>query len=588
MQSFHKTNKRMSFFHKFWSDSRKEELVVTWIIAIFAVLFIIFGLTTWFRKKSYAEIDRLDSLKMELMSRPITEEIAKIKALNVKGKTEENFEKWRSEWDDIITVHMPEIEEQIFDAEQAVDKYRFTKVKQKLKDTEERLLHTEEQMNNIIKEVQELLQHKEDNEKDCQEVETLLANTRRTMLAHHLSFGETVTYFEEEHQRLKEQYESYQQFIDEGDYYQAREVLVEVKEKLVEMDEKMGEVPQLLSELKHNIPNALDELERGQKEMEEDGYDLTYLSIQKQIDLLRKELPNMYEKMIKVQIDDVKHSLEDTNQKIDDMYDQLQKEVIARQFVKVESAHYEEWLKRTTEKIQKLEKEALDLQETYHLMDSDVVNEHYFKRELSQATKKYNLVADTLTKEKQSFVLLEQTLKEVEEKLKAVDQAYEEYIETLQSLRKDEYEAKQKLKAMRHQVLEMSRKVQIHHLPGVTSEYKVLMERTKGKLEKCKNQLEEKPLQMDVINRLLKEAEEMVNDLQTQTNKMIEQVQLFERLIQYGNRYRRKSKELSRQLDEAEQAFRECKYEQALEKAAMSIERVSPGSIQQLELPVKK
>ncbi|HSH24686.1 MAG TPA: septation ring formation regulator EzrA, partial [Massilibacterium sp.] len=150
------------------------------------------------------------------------------------------------------------------------------------------------------------------------------------------------------------------------------------------------------------------------------------------------------------------------------------------------------------------------------------------------------------------------------------------------------YEAKQKLKAMRHKMIDMSRSIQIHHLPGVSSEYELVMERTKVKLDNIKRQLEEKPLQMEVIHRLLEEAEEMVNILEEQTHETIEQVQLFERLVQYGNRYRRKSKEFSNELDQAEQLFRECKYEEALEKAAMSIERVSPGSIQQLEVPLKK
>lgn len=558
------------------------------IIAILVGLILFFLFSTWIRKKVYKEVDRMDAYKVELMSRPMTEEIGKIKELNMKGKTEENFEKWRKEWDDIITVHMPEVEKQIFAAEHAVDKYQIPKAKKQLKETEEQLIEIEEKMNQMIEEVHTLLQHKEKNEQDEKEVATLLANTRRTMLAHHLSLENTAEYFEREHEECKKQFTTYEEYIEEGDYFKAREVLVEVKQKLLKIDEQMGEIPQILSEIKTAIPHTLDEIERGSKEMEEEGYDLTYLSIYDQIEKIRKGLPQLKEKFDRVQLEEVKVEIEDMNQKIDDMYDQLQKEVIARQFVKAESAHFEQWLKTTTEKIKLLEQEALDLQETYHLVDSDVVNEHYFKRELSQATNKYQLVVDTLAKEKQSFVLIEQTLKEVEENLKAIDRAYEEYIETLQNLRKDEYEAKQKLKAMRHKMIDMSRSIQIHHLPGVSSEYELVMERTKVKLDNIKRQLEEKPLQMEVIHRLLEEAEEMVNILEEQTHETIEQVQLFERLVQYGNRYRRKSKEFSNELDQAEQLFRECKYEEALEKAAMSIERVSPGSIQQLEVPLKK
>ena len=46
------------------------------------------------------------------------------------GETEEMFENWRIEWDAIITDHMPEVEELLFDAEELVDKYRFSRSKE--------------------------------------------------------------------------------------------------------------------------------------------------------------------------------------------------------------------------------------------------------------------------------------------------------------------------------------------------------------------------------------------------------------------------------------------------------------------------
>ena len=53
----------------------------------------------------------------------------KVKQLNMNGQTEERFEKWRNDWDEVITEKLPDLEELLFDAEEFIDKYRFKKAK---------------------------------------------------------------------------------------------------------------------------------------------------------------------------------------------------------------------------------------------------------------------------------------------------------------------------------------------------------------------------------------------------------------------------------------------------------------------------
>ena len=102
-------------------------------VAIIALL-VIGGLTYTYvhRKRLYKQIDELEQWKISLMNRPVPEELSKIKSLNMMGETEQLFEKWRNEWDDIVAVQLPNIEEKLFDIEEAVVKYRFMKAKEKI------------------------------------------------------------------------------------------------------------------------------------------------------------------------------------------------------------------------------------------------------------------------------------------------------------------------------------------------------------------------------------------------------------------------------------------------------------------------
>jgi hypothetical protein len=89
-----------------------------------------------YRKKMYREIDRLEAWKIAIMNRPITDELSKVKQLNMTGETEQLFERWRQQWDDIVATRLPAVEEKLFDVEEFLDKYRYTKAKGVLRDIE--------------------------------------------------------------------------------------------------------------------------------------------------------------------------------------------------------------------------------------------------------------------------------------------------------------------------------------------------------------------------------------------------------------------------------------------------------------------
>ena len=81
------------------------------------------------KKKYYKEMDRLEAWKIEISTRPVLSEMQKVKQLNMNGQTEENFERWRNIWDDILTVQLPDLEELLLNAEEYIDKYRLKKLK---------------------------------------------------------------------------------------------------------------------------------------------------------------------------------------------------------------------------------------------------------------------------------------------------------------------------------------------------------------------------------------------------------------------------------------------------------------------------
>ena len=65
------------------------------IIAAILIAAILLIIGYFNRKKIYREINVLEKRKVEIMNRPVTDELAKVKRLNMTGQTEELFYRWR-------------------------------------------------------------------------------------------------------------------------------------------------------------------------------------------------------------------------------------------------------------------------------------------------------------------------------------------------------------------------------------------------------------------------------------------------------------------------------------------------------------
>src|SRR5699024_5885082 len=114
------------------------------------------------------------------------------------------------------------------------------------------------------------------------------------------------------------------------------------------------------------------------------------------------------------------------------------------------------------------------------------------------------------------------------------------------------------------------------NIPGVPSMIWNVLEEASAKNQQVLDVLENSPLDISDVRHALSEAKTAVDRTIDETDQMIEQAFLTERVIQYANRYRSASPSLAKQLMESERLFRKASYELALELAAKAIEEVEP------------
>ncbi|MBE3569239.1 MAG: septation ring formation regulator EzrA [Bacillales bacterium] len=552
------------------------------VIGTFVLIIIMIMIGFLMKRKKYQRLDQLDKRKIEIMNRPVADELKKVKKLNMTGQTERLFEKWRQTWDEIIMTDLPAIDEKLVDAESYIDKFRFRKAQEIMRQIEESLNRAEEKIDQLLQELNELVGSEEKNRSDMEDIKEKYRSARKRLLAHRHTYGKTASILEIKLDSFSSQFDRFEELNAEGNYLEARELVSKLKEEMTDLLHKMERIPVLLPECTNLLPSQLDELEEGYKEMEEQGYILDHLQLDKEIERIRKEL-DLYKDLIeKTEIRDVEDSLNETRENIDLLYELLEKEVKAKHDVVQNNSQTFDLLQKLKKANRKLKEETQLVQESYHLVNEQIDIPKKLDKELSQLEKRYEIVSSKIFSKQSAYSLLNDDLMEIQKSIESLQEEQERFAEFLGNLRKDELAARDKLEELRKLIHESHRKVAKSNVPGLPDSYKSLMEDASEQINDVIQCLQIKPLNMKQVQEKLELAVESVEVLKQKTDELIEQVYLAEKVIQYGNRYRSQYPSVREKLIEAEKAFRNYEFNEALEQAASAVEKVDPQFLEKL------
>ena len=550
-------------------------------IIVFIIAITLFGYIL--KKRKFKELDQLEAWKMELMNKPVPAELSKVKQLNMTGQTEEMFEKWRKSWDEIVTYHLPEVEEFLFDAEECTDKYKFRALKELQSEIENKLNFVENQIEKIIVGLNDLLGSEEKNKQDLNEAKEKYRELKRTLLTNRFSFGKAEVHLEILLEQILSQFEAFETANENGNVLEAREIILLLKEQLVNFETKLEHIPRLLTFCTQEIPEKTAELLNGHKEMVEQGFDLQHLQIEKEVARIQKQAETYTEYIYKAEIDEVLEAEPELRENLEVLYDVLEKEVHARGFVLKQKDQTAERLSLLISEGKRIERETNFVKQSYHIQETELESFKQVEKKLSALDKQLKSLIEKVNDHSMAYSLLKDELERISEELDTIMREQSMFAEKLHMLRKDEMEAREKLQELRKKNTEVKRLISKSNLPGLPEEYKYFLEDAHHAIADVYQSLERKPLNIAVIQVNLAKAEATLDKLYEQTEEMIENVRMAEFIIQYGNRYKRQDQEIFEQLSKAEKAFRNYEYSLALEEAAAAIEKAEPGALQKLE-----
>ncbi|WP_174614053.1 septation ring formation regulator EzrA [Virgibacillus ihumii] len=550
-------------------------------IILIIIALIITGLIM--RKKIYDVVDRLEAWKMDIMNRNVASQIGRIKSLNLSGETQHKFESWKDRWELIVTKELPDIEEYLFDSEEAADRYRFPKAKKILRQTEEILQSIEDEIEKMLYELDELMESEESSRKEIEQIQPTIKALRKKLSQHRYQYGDAERHYDAEIDQLEEQLIRYREHVESGNYSEAHHVVEGLKDELSILQKEMEEFPALYKACKKELPEQLDDLLNGLKGMKADGYRVEHFGFEKEIHTYQQRLKDCVRALDNGNGDPAIEIKTEIEERIAEMYQLLEKEAVAKNYAENKMPVFQEELENLEDDFLVTKEEIEELQKAYYFEDTDMEKYLVLDKSIGQLKKQLDMVKTEMDQMETSHSALRSELESGFEKVEDLQKEHDEFKKQIQNLRKDEVAAKEKLNEMKNELYRTSRRLNKSNIPGVPGFIWNLMEDAANKNARVLDALNKQPLDISEVQQTISDADAGVTQVAEQTETILDQAYLTEQVIQYANRYRSQNPVLSAKLSESERLFRSYEYELALEQAAKAVEEIEPGALKRIE-----
>src|SRR5690625_3934921 len=455
------------------------------------------------------------------MNRNVAQELSKVKELNLQGETKNNFEQWKDQWETILNDDLADVEELLYDTEHAADRYNFPAAKKSMKKMEEILVLVEQKIESILSELNNLLQIEEDNRKQIEELHPTLNELRKTLSQNRYQYDRAEVRFEVEFDEIDEKLNEYTALIENGNYVQATEIVERIKQRLHELHNEMEEFPSLYKLCKQELPSQLDELSQGLREMKDEGYYIDHLDLTREINQYQSRLIDAVTSLEKEGIEKVKSILPGIEERVGEMYQLLEKEAIAKNFVETKMPGYERALDKFEKHFSDTKLEVEQLKEAYYFEDTDLEKYMALEKMINQLQDQLKEFAGKVGANNQAHSKLRAELEEGFKQLDTIEEEHDKFKDRIKNLRKDEIEAREQLKKMNDEIFKTHRKLRNSNLPGVPNYVWTMIEEANRKNDRVLKALDNLPLDIIQVQQTLNEAKSAVEDAMEYTNTML-------------------------------------------------------------------
>ncbi|HAR3701969.1 TPA: septation ring formation regulator EzrA [Staphylococcus aureus] len=563
-------------------------MVLYIILAIIVIILIAVGVLFYLRSNKRQIIEKAIERKNEIETLPFDQNLAQLSKLNLKGETKTKYDAMKKDNVESTNKYLAPVEEKIHNAEALLDKFSFNASQSEIDDANELMDSYEQSYQQQLEDVNEIIALYKDNDELYDKCKVDYREMKRDVLANRHQFGEAASLLETEIEKFEPRLEQYEVLKADGNYVQAHNHIAALNEQMKQLRFYMEEIPELIRETQKELPGQFQDLKYGCRDLKVEGYDLDHVKVDSTLQSLKTELSFVEPLISRLELEEANDKLANINAKLDDMYDLIEHEVKAKNDVEETKDIITDNLFKAKDMNYTLQTEIEYVRENYYINESDAQSVRQFENEIQSLISVYDDILKEMSKSAVRYSEVQDNLQYLEDHVTVINDKQEKLQNHLIQLREDEAEAEDNLLRVQSKKEEVYRRLLASNLTSVPERFIIMKNEIDHEVRDVNEQFSERPIHVKQLKDKVSKIVIQMNTFEDEANDVLVNAVYAEKLIQYGNRYRKDYSNVDKSLNEAERLFKNNRYKRAIEIAEQALESVEPGVTKHIEEEVIK
>ncbi|PTF36651.1 septation ring formation regulator EzrA [Staphylococcus cohnii] len=561
-------------------------MVLYVILAIIVIILIIVGVLFYMRSNKSQMIEKAETRKSKVEQLPYDESLSQLSELTLTGETKTTYNGLKQNALDSKNQYLLPVEEKIHQAEGLLDKFKFSQAQTEIDEAHELMDKYEENYNELNSNIENILNLHKESDHLYEECKVDYREMKRDVLANRHQFGEAAAPLEQEIETFVPEMETYETLKEDGNYNQAYDHIKTLNEDMNYLKKDMDEIPELIREAQKELPGQFQDLKYGCRDLKVEGYDLDHVKIDSSLQTLKTELSFVEPMISRLELDEANDKLNSINDRLDEMYELIEHEVKAKNEVEETKEVITDNLYRAKEMNYTLQTEIEYVRENYYINESDVQNVRQFENEIQSMISVYDEILQEMAKSAVRYSEVQDNLKYIAEHVDVINEKQEKLQNHLIQLREDEAEAEENILRVQSKKEEVYRKLLASNLPSVPERFIIMKNEIDYEVREVNKKFSVRPIHVKQLKDKVSKVVLQMNKFEDEATDVLVNAVYAEKLIEYGNRYRKESSNIDKSLNEAERLFKNNRYKRSIEISEQALESVEPGVTKQIESQV--
>lgn len=549
-------------------------------VVVLVIIYLVYrGLRLKVLRKEIVEIEnKMNAIK----SLPLQYRLGRVQSISKNmPDVADMYEEYAFEFDRIsdfqkneLAVLVNEVDEQLFYG-------KLRKVSKKMRQLDEMLDTYEEDSQNLLEKIEEITEIE-----NVQRIEIIRVKEK---YRHTIDNFESIRFKVEDFvpnilnvfNEIDDSFVQLEGMMNNQRFEEAKTYTKEIEQHVDWIDSRMENLPNYIAVVRQYIPKKIKYIQNLIDVMEKDSFSLEQLDVSHRITVIQSTLDESIKHIKNLELENMGEVLQSLVDGIDALIHDLE---IERQSYGEFKQKWENCYTLITEIYDQYKQAMIDynrIRNLYVVDEANIIIEEKYK-EFNQILKEsYDLEEEM----KNGHFAYSHMITKVEN-MHNMTASHQEYLNDFFKLRDHLYLQEQRaideLENINIVLLEIKSEIKNKHLPMINESYKDYIQDSYDKAAQIQAYRQNRPVELNDLSQKVDSARDVIYKLYDNVHNLIVTAEMVEEAIVFGNRYRSTFLEVNTELTKAEVLFRNGEYTKALSTAVDIIEKIRPGSYEEL------